>query len=264
MLTIPPATPIEPDRRTRSFYVRAMRALDRAHVPYVVGGGYALAHYTGISRNTKDLDLFIRPADKDRALTTLTAAGHRTEFFYPFWIAKAIDEPTGAFIDLIYCSGNGQCEVDDDWLTRGDEVEVLGHPTRLVPPEEQLWSKAFVQDRDRFDGADVAHLMLARGQSMDWDHLLRRFTGHEAVLLAHLVLFEYIYPTEREKVPSWVKPRLLEITRDPPPPEVPVCRGTNLAQKSYTTDIDGWGLADARVAPFGPLTKEQVAQMPDV
>ena len=72
-----------------------------------------MAYYTGIARNTKDLDLFIRPQDRDRTLTTLTAAGYRTEFFYPFWIAKALCGE--AFIDLLYNSGNGLCPVDDDW-----------------------------------------------------------------------------------------------------------------------------------------------------
>src|SRR5882672_10876053 len=113
-MNVPPAEPLSPDPAARRFYVDAMRALDRAMIPYVVGGGYAMAYYTGIARNTKDLDLFIRPSDRDRTLTTLTAAGYRTEFFYPFWIAKAFCGD--AFIDLLYSSGNGVCVVDDEWL----------------------------------------------------------------------------------------------------------------------------------------------------
>src|SRR4051812_27643507 len=84
------AAPVEPDPKTREFYVNCMRTLDRGGIPYLVGGGYAMAYYTGIARNTKDLDLFIRPADRDRTLETLAKAGNRTEFFYPFWIAKAL------------------------------------------------------------------------------------------------------------------------------------------------------------------------------
>ena len=37
------AAPIEPDRKTRDFYVDAMRTLDKAKLPYLVGGGYAMA-----------------------------------------------------------------------------------------------------------------------------------------------------------------------------------------------------------------------------
>ena len=68
---------------------------------------------------------------------------------------------------------------------------------RLVPAEEQLWSKAFVQDRDRFDGADVIHLILRAAAKIDWDSSPRFAGGHERVLLAHLILFGYAYPSER-------------------------------------------------------------------
>src|SRR5437764_13846060 len=114
-MEIHPASPTEPDVGTRDFYVDCMRALDDARIPYVVGGGYAMAYYTGIARNTKDLDVFLKPEDRDRALNTLAARGYRTEFFYPFWIAKAIEPKTEAFIDILYSSGNGICKVDDDW-----------------------------------------------------------------------------------------------------------------------------------------------------
>src|SRR5690349_8546786 len=86
----PPVAPNEPDSPTRQFYVSCMKTLDNARVPYLVGGGYAMSYYTGIRRTTKDLDVFLRPTDRDAALGALSAAGYRTEFFYPFWIAKAL------------------------------------------------------------------------------------------------------------------------------------------------------------------------------
>ena len=256
----PPAAPIAPDPDTVAFYVDAMRALDRAGMPYAVGGGYAMAYYTGIRRNTKDLDLFVTPADRDRALSTLAAAGYKTEFFYEFWIAKALHGE--AFIDLLYNSGNGICVVDEEWFAHAVEHEVLGYPTRLVPAEEQLWSKAFVQDRDRFDGADVNHLIYGRGPLFDWERLLRRFEGHERVLLAHLMLFGYAYPTERDRVPQWVTDRLMQSIHDESTPHARVCFGPNLAQRSYGTALNEWGFADGRIGPHGPLTREQVDQLP--
>src|SRR5687768_12222494 len=234
---IRPAAPIEPDRATRDFYVAALRKLDEAGVPYLVGGGYAMAYYTGIARNTKDLDIFLRPGDRDRALTTLAAAGYRTEFFYPFWIAKAIDPTTEAFIDILYSSGNGLCTVDDDWFLNTPHVEVHGYPTRLVPAEEQLWSKAFVQDRDRFDGADVIHLIYGQADKLNWKRLLRRFEGHERVLLAHLLLFGYAYPDDQDRIPAWVMDSLQSAVAHEPHSanghgEEKICRGTFLAQRS--------------------------------
>src|SRR5205085_11667278 len=133
-----------------------------------------------------------------------------------FWIAKALHGE--AFIDILYNSGNGLCAVDDDWFRHAVEIDVHGYHTLLVPPEEQLWSKAFVQDRDRFDGADVNHLVLRQGKSMDWSRLLRRFAGHERVLLAHLLLFGYAFPGERDCIPSWVVDQLNATVRDEPEP----------------------------------------------
>ncbi|MEA2735372.1 MAG: hypothetical protein QOE14_1823 [Humisphaera sp.] len=262
-MAVKPAAPIEPDPATRDFYVAALCKLDEADVPYVVGGGYAMAYYTGIARNTKDLDIFLRPRDRDRALTTLAAAGYRTEFFYPFWIAKAIDPKTEAFIDILYSSGNGLCTVDDAWFENTPPVRIHGHPARLVPAEEQLWSKAFVQDRDRFDGADVIHLIYGQADSLNWKRLLRRFEGHERVLLAHVLLFGYAYPHDRDRVPAWVISYLHEAVAHEPADSDRVCRGTFLAQRSYGTALRDWGYADGRLQPHGgPLNAAELAQLP--
>jgi hypothetical protein len=260
-LPMTPASPVEPDSTTRDFYVAALHALDRGRVPYLVGGGYAMAHYTGIQRSTKDLDIFVRREDRDRTLTTLAAAGYKTEFFYPFWISKALHGES--FIDVLYGSGNGVCAVDEEWFANAGEIEVHGYRAPMVPPEEQLWSKAFVQDRDRFDGADIAHLILRQGHAFDWRRLVRRFRGHERVLLAHLLLYEYIYPTERGRIPEWVPARLNELILGEPSDQQRVCRGTNLAVRGYGTDVRDWGFADARLQPHGPLTPEELAQLPE-
>lgn len=255
------AAPIAPDRETRDFYVHALRALERENLEYVVGGGYAMAYYTGIARNTKDLDIFIRPRDRDRCLRILADAGYRTEFFYPFWISKALQGD--AFIDILYNSGNGLCVVDDDWFRYAEQVDVHGHPAPLAPAEEQIWSKAFVQDRDRFDGTDVIHLIHARAGKMDWDRLIRRFEGHERVLLAHLLLFGYAYPSDRDRVPCGVIEQLEERVRNEPTVDDQICRGPFIAQKGYGTALRQWGYADGRLQPHGPLTPHELAQLPE-
>ena len=269
MKTPTPATPTTIHPESQEFYPELLRTLDAAHVPYLVGGGYAMAHYTGIPRQTKDLDIYVHPQDSQHTLDVLSAAGYRTEYFYPFWIAKALPPAPGpdggddVFMDILYNSGNGVCHVDEQWFTRSVPAEAHGHPVRLVAVEETLWCKAFVQDRDRFDGADVAHLILCHGRKIDWDHLISRFAGgHEGVLLAHLVLFRYIYPTERACVPDAVFDRLLEATRTEPRPRTKLCRGTNLANRSFGMDIERWGYTDARLKPHGSLTPDEIAQMP--
>jgi len=51
-----------------NFYKGVLQALDASGVPVLVGGAYALAVYTGIARDTKDFDLFLRRNDLDAAL----------------------------------------------------------------------------------------------------------------------------------------------------------------------------------------------------
>lgn len=251
------ASPEEPEPQTREFYLRSLSLLDQANIPCLVGGGYAMAYYTGIVRHTKDLDVFVRPSDRDRALHVLARqGGYRTDLTWPHFLAKALHGD--AFIDIIYRSGNGLCEVDDQWFSHATHGHVLGYPVMLCPAEETLWSKAFVQERDRFDGADVYHLILRQSQQLDWGRLLRRFEGHERVFLAHLILFGFVYPCERQRVPAWVVDELEERIRDEPEISDKLCQGTLLSKYMYLTDVQHWGYQDARLPPNGEMRPEEI------
>lgn len=253
-----PAT-LEPS--TREFYRRAMLALRESEVDFLLGGAYAFTCCTGIERHTKDLDVFVRPSDLDRALQALSAVSERTERTFPHWLAKAYD-PEGACVDVIYRSGNSVAEVDDAWFTHASHGEILDVPVRLCPAEEIIWSKAFVMERERFDGADIAHLLRASGEKVDWRRLLDRFGPHWRVLLAHLTLFGFIYPAERDKVPEWVVEELAERLRTEAIPDLDagnLCRGPLLSRSQYLIDLKQWGYRDARLQPDGPMTPEEVA-----
>jgi hypothetical protein len=191
-------------------------------------------------------------------------AGYRTERSFPHWLAKVFQDD--AFLDIIYRSGNGLAEVDDDWLRHAVAEDVLGEPVGLCPAEEIIWSKSFVQERERYDGADIAHLIRACGQRLDWDRLLRRFGPHWRVLLGHLVLFGYVYPGERSRVPARVMTELLrraeaeaESQGDEPAAEGRVCQGTFLSREQYLIDLNEWGYRDARLGPDGAMTPDDVA-----
>jgi hypothetical protein len=226
-----------------------MATLDDAGLPFLVGGGFAFSEYTGIKRYTKDLDIFIRPADADATLAALREAGYRAEMTAPHWLGKAFaDEDT--FIDVIFSSGNGVAVVDDEWFEHADEAQVLDHPVKLSPVEEMIWSKAFVLERERFDGADVAHLIRARGKDLDWERLFRRFDPHWHVLLSHLLLFRFAYPSERALVPRWVLRGLMGRMQHELESDVPdrrVCQGTLLSARQYLPDVELWGYCDARL-----------------
>jgi hypothetical protein len=249
-----------PAHRCYDFYCRAMEMLLTAGVPFLVGGAFALQRYTGIARDTKDFDLFVRPDDMQRALEALAAGGYATELTYPHWLGKAWQGDD--FVDIIFSSGNGVAEVDDSWFTHGIDDVVFGRNARLCPPEEIIWSKAFVMERERFDGADIIHLVRALGPRLDWPRLLERFGEHWRVLFSHLVLYTFVYPGARAQIPAWViqqlASRLLDGHTDGPA-RANVCQGTLLSRSQYLIDVEEWGLQDARALPGGPMTAAETA-----
>jgi hypothetical protein len=248
---------------TKAFYREAMQAFDDAKLPFLVGGAYAYARYTGIERHTKDFDVFVRPEDFDRALGVFAARGWQTDRTFSHWLGKGFHGEE--FVDVIFSSGNGVARVDEQWFEHAVQEEVLGYPTRLIPAEEMIWSKSFIMERERFDGADVAHVLHARARELDWDRLRRRFepNGGWRVLLAHLVLFGYIYPGDAALIPTRVIATLNGRLRHET--EVPagdaksrLCRGTILSRSQYLIDTLLWGYEDARLQPVGRMTAEQL------
>jgi len=245
---------------TREFYLRAMRLLDEADIEFLVGGAYAFERYTGIARHTKDFDIFVHPRDVQRVLDTLGAAGCETELPFPHWLGKA--RCGDDFVDVIFSSGNGVAVVDDEWFAHSVADEVFGRPVRLVPAEEMIWSKAFIMERERFDGADVAHILRASAGRIDWPRLVARFGDSWRVLMAHLVLFGFIYPCERHRIPPGVLSELsARLQRELATAEADprVCRGTMLSRAQYLVDIERWGYADPRLAPEGNITEREAA-----
>jgi hypothetical protein len=225
----------------------ALRALARSDVPFLVAGAYAFFEYTGIYRDTKDLDLFLRERDLEGAFRVLDAAGFRTEVSEPSWIGKAWRGEW--FVDLIYSSGNGVAVVDDAWFENARPGRVMDVEVLLAPPEEMIWSKSFVLERERYDGADVNHLLHACGESLDWERVLARFDRYWEVLFSHLLLFHFAYPASRSAVPAWIVRELVRRTEenlaagDHP---VPLCRGNLISRVQYQHDLERLGLENGR------------------
>lgn len=253
----------ETDSASSAFYRRVLETLNDAGVSFLVGGAFSFARFTGIHRDTKDLDLFIRRGDYGRIEQVLRDAGFRTELTFAHWLAKV--HAGDAFVDLIFNSGNGLLPVDDDWFRHAVDAHVIGVPVRIAPAEESLCSKAFIMERERYDGADVAHLLRSCAPRMDWQRLLQRFGPHWRVLLSHLVLFGFIYPAERSLVPSWLMEDLLERLRretNEPAPEGALCAGTLLSREQYLHDVQQ-GMLDARVTDVSTMTPKDVSDWTD-
>ncbi len=256
-----PARPLRarPALATRRFYRRCLLDIQAGRFEVLVGGGYALERLLGAGRSTKDLDLFVQRCHVKRLLRHLETRGYQIERIFPHWLAKV---RRGAdHIDLIFDSGNGACPVDEEWFRHAVPSRVLDVDVRLCPPEEMIWSKAFVMERERFDGADVSHLLRAFADTLDWPRLIRRFGKHWHVLFAHLVLFTFIYPGERHRIPESVMRRSIRMIEHEmlKPGSKTICRGTLLSRAQYLVDTKDWGYQDARLAPLGGMTEEEAS-----
>ncbi|MFC5500297.1 nucleotidyltransferase family protein [Caenimonas terrae] len=250
---------------TAAFFRRALQLLVDEAVPFLVGGAFAHACFTGIRRSTKDLDLFIRRQDYERVAALAQAQGWRAELTYPHWLGKVYAGED--FIDLIFNSGNGMTPVGELWFKDNAQADVLGVPVLVANIEDALLSKAFIQERERYDGADIAHLLQANAERVDWPGLLQRFGPHWRVLLSHLTLFGFVYPGERHRIPSWVMEnliaRLAAETRQPPADDPRVCAGTLLSRQQYLHDVERLGYVDGRLTPASTMTPDDVARWTD-
>jgi hypothetical protein len=234
-------------------------ALQDADIPFLIGGAYVLEVYAGVSRQTKDFDLYLRPRHVDLALAALKRAAYKTKKTFPHWLAKA--RRGRDHVDLIFRAGNGLCEIDDSWFERAHDHEFRGLPVKLCAPEEMIWMKAYIMERERFDGADIAHILQSRAEELDWSHLVHRFGLDWRVLLSHLVLFGYIYPGERDKIPAAIMDHLIALLRIEKRTAGAdrICRGTLLSRKQYLLDIQKRGFRDARLQQRVHMNAKDIA-----
>ncbi|HET8743957.1 MAG TPA: nucleotidyltransferase [Ramlibacter sp.] len=260
-MALAPSLEEEVAPETAAFYRRALQTLVDAGVPFLVGGAFAHACFTGIRRATKDLDLFIQRRHFERVAELMRAQGWDAEMTYPHWLAKVYDGEE--FIDLIFNSGNGVAPVDERWFRNNAVADVLGVPVRIANIEDGLLSKSFIMERERYDGADVAHLLQANAERLDWPGLLQRFGPHWRVLLGHLTLFGFIYPGERHRIPAWVMQelmtRLAAEVRQPAPVDRHVCAGTLLSREQYLHDVEQLGYVDGRLTAASTMSESDVA-----
>lgn len=236
------ATPSAPSREAEEFYRESIRELHGAGHPFLVAGTYALSAYTGISRPTKDLDILCKPSDFPRILGHFRDKGWMIEVEDDRWIGKVLFGDF--FFDIIFASASGTIPVNGEWFDHAQFAEVLGIPVRIVSPTEMIWSKSFIQLRHRYDGPDIMHMILRQHERINWQRLLANMELHWEILLAHLLNFRWIYPTERDHVPRWLMEELLDRARqqlDMPLPQVRICRGPMLSRFDYLIDTQEWG-----------------------
>lgn len=243
-LPVSTSTPPEFLPEALECYRGVLQCLAKAHVPFAVAGAFAFHRHTGIWRTTKDLDLFLEPKSVALALEHLQQIGFETQIEDSIWLAKAFRGEH--FVDLITGLGNAVLIVDSPWIDRALPHKIFNVPCRVVAAEEAIASKIFISRRERFDGADVAHLIRSCGARLDWDRLQRLIEPHWEMLLWSLVFFAYVYPAHTRLVPQpvWddLTLRLHAHTLRPDPNEP--FRGTLIDPLMFAIDVDDWGERD--------------------
>jgi hypothetical protein len=236
--------PTEVPEEQATLFREVLGALEKEHVPYAVSGAFALRQHTGICRFTKDLDLFMTARAVCEALPILRDVGFECEVVDPVWLAKA--RKGEFFVDLITGMSNAVLVVENSWIERARPAVVQGVETRVLAPEELVASKIFVARRERFDGADIAHVIYGTYPSFDWDREMQLMGANWELLLWSLVLFRYVYPAHSHYVPVAIWRDLLqrlqnEIARPNPKASF---RGSLVDNNMFAIDVNEWGLAN--------------------
>ncbi|HET7183896.1 MAG TPA: nucleotidyltransferase [Terriglobales bacterium] len=244
--TLPVSSSMPPDFAPEQvkLFRGVLQHLNDTGVPYVVSGAAALQLHTGICRDTKDLDLFLCAEHVDAALRSLKEEGFETQVTDPVWLAKA--HRGEYYVDLITGMSNAVIVVDQSWIERGVPSESFGVPVKVLAREELIASKIFVTRRERFDGADIAHVVFSAKGSLDWHRLLGLVGQHWEMLFWDLILFHYVYPAHSDFVPRWVWDDLLGRLGKAldQPGERPLFRGSLIDPKMFAIDVNEWGMED--------------------
>ncbi|MHB8216345.1 MAG: nucleotidyltransferase [Candidatus Sulfotelmatobacter sp.] len=243
-LPVTSSMPTEIPRQQATLFREVLLALEEKNFPYAVSGAFAMRQHTGICRFTKDLDLFMTASTSREVLPYLEESGFVCEVKDPVWLSKV--HKGEFFVDLITGMSNGVVVVDDSWIKRASPAMIHGVETRVLAPEELVASKIFVAKRERFDGADIAHIIYGTHSTFDWDRELLLVGEHWEMLLWSLLLFRYVYPAQTHYVPASVWSRLLQKLQSEiaaPDPKAKF-RGSLVDENMFAIDINEWGLAN--------------------
>jgi hypothetical protein len=226
----------------KPFYTEVLTILNEHDLKYMLGGGFAMYHYTGIDRDTKDLDIFCKAGEYPKILKLMADKGYQTELTDVRWLAKIFNGVH--YIDIIFDTVNNICKVDQTWYDHASDGEYNGVAVKFMPAEELVWCKLYVQNRERYDGADINHLLLKQGETLDWKRILFRMDQHWHLLLAQLLIFQFVYPADYHQIiPKWLFDELVEKATeqyDIPASIEKVCRGPVIDQTQYEVDIKEW------------------------
>ena len=235
----------EYEKEAEEFYKEFLQVLVECKLPFLVGGTYAVKFYTEIIRPTKDIDVFCKAGDYPKILKVFQDQGYEVQVIDDRWLAKVTKGKY--FADIIFGGIPATWPINDEWIENATTGEILGYTVKITPVEELILSKMYRQGRNNYDGADVTHLILKEGKNLDWKRLLNHAEPNWEVLLAQIIMFRFVYPSDRNSIPRWLLEELLGRVSAQlvlPEPEEKVCRGSLLSHTQYQTAYTEWGYKD--------------------
>lgn len=189
-----------------SVYRKVIADSRAAGLRFAIGGGIAVGIYTDHWRVSKDIDFYVLRKDRDMLKRILIAAG-LVDYYdqLPYdreWIYRSVKDKI--IVDTIWAMANYKIDVDDRWLTAGPEVTMRGETCRIVPPEEMIWAKLYVIQKDRTDWPDVLNILYSQRKTLNWRHLLDRLGEDAPLLYGLLTIFRWLCPNLAAEVPAWL------------------------------------------------------------
>jgi predicted nucleotidyltransferase len=148
---------------------RTMAALRDAEIPFLLAGSLA-SWARGGPQTRHDVDLLIRPADVEAALTALEAIGMTREVPPEGWLVKAWDGDV--LVDLIFEPSG--VAVDDELFERAEVVTVLSMDVLVMSLEDLMVTKlmSITEQEIRYEGL----LAIARAlrEQIPWERVAER------------------------------------------------------------------------------------------
>ena len=204
--------------RSISAFRQALEALNNSNIPFVIGGAFSIFHYSGMWRNTNDLDIYMERSYLPSAVRVLTEAGFRDYGEMAAgdneWIHHAVKYDT--LVDIIWQPPNHMVPVDESIYARGPHGTFLDVPVRFLPADELVWTKLFTMNRHRCDWPDIFHVVRGNARDMDWWRLLNKIGDNWPVLLSFIILFDWTYPSDSPAIPEAIREELLDRKRKVP------------------------------------------------
>jgi hypothetical protein len=185
-------------------YSKAIDAVRSSGVLFMLGGGFALASFTGRWRDTKDIDFYIHPQDREQVIEALSQAGFKDYYSkLPYdrkWIYRSVQ--SDVIVDIIWSMANQRAQVDDLWFQRAGALDLRAQHLLVIPAEELMWCKLYILQRDHCDWVDVFNLIYAVGPKLDWDHLIWRLEDDLPLLRAVLQVYGWLCPAHVLELPG--------------------------------------------------------------